>query len=832
MTTPSPTSAHPWPARLLAVAGAGALAVTLAHPSATRQFTWPWLPGLTLAWILPVFALLSLRTPWRIPSRLLTAGLLLLALGTFAAAALSPFAPLSLPRVWPALGGIALFFWLHQWLAEPAGFNHARRLTLGLALGGAILAVVSLVGWRWQTAGGPWSVRNDHPFGHSNYTAGAMLLVLPWLVHAAWQARSLRRCAWGLALLVALLALLTTSSRAGVAALGATGVMLVGFALVRAPWTRRVKLLAALAAAALLCLAVVANPRLRELALGGGWSEVARESNTQRSAMFEAGLRLGAARPFTGWGPGAVPLTYPNVRAQLSGGVDNVLQLHNTPVQLWATLGIPGLLAMILLLAATIRRVGACLQAIPEGPEFAASRKREPYVESIACKQAPTSQDSPCNDAPNPADATLAAASSLLAYGIFALTDHQLDLPVFNVLLVINLALLFQGGNAAPPTLSFPRRTVTWLVIAALLVPLWLTVRDLRARHAYEQALDAFAADETDNGQTHLAVAAARSPDDPYYRHQLAGSLLRQRAAASDAATRDRLGAAAAEQLRLSLAAGCFQEYAHFNLAWLALESGAPRLAITHFRATLAQAPHRGGAYFGLGLALRATQENAAAIRAFALEWINDPAAATSPLWDHPDFALFRPSVAREANALLAELGPTHPSAVCIADLWRWWQTGGTPPTRGCTREGTDFIATLAAIERHAPLPSASASYPWGRLLQIWQKTPADFSPLAPRDPAFAATLVRRAGRHPAPDVHGFLTAGPEGETNLLVETRPARTGYGVLALHPDGPVLTGLYVKPTHRLVSTFASTVFPPKGWLPARELLARLPAISTDP
>jgi O-antigen ligase len=794
VTTSSPTSAHPWPTRFLALAAAGALAVTLVHPSATRQFTWPWLPCLTLAWLVPIFALLSLRTPWRTPSRLLTAGLLLLALGVVVSAALSPFAPLSLPRVWPTLGGIALFFWLHQWLAEPARADRVQRLTLGVALGGALLAVVSLVGWRWQTAGGDWSVRNDHPFGHSNYTAGAMLLVLPWLAHAAWQARGVRRLAWRVAVLVALLALLTTSSRAGVAALGATVVLLVGFALFRAPWTRRIKLLVALAAAAVLCLAVLANPRLRELALGGGWSEVARASNSQRSAMFDAGIRLGTVRPLTGWGPGAVPLAYPGVRAQLSSGVDNVLQLHNTPVQLWATLGVPGLLALILLVAAAIHRFAAVARA--------------------------------------PSPASLAAAASLLAYGLFALTDHQLDLPVFNALLVINLTLLFQGFSATEPTLTFPRHTITWLIIAVLLVPIWLTARDLRARHDYEQALVAFAAGRTDDAQAHLALAAARAPADPYYRHQLAGSLLRQRAAASDAVTRDRLGAAAAEQLRLSLAAGCFQEYAHFNLAWLALESGAPRLAIVHFRATLAHAPHRGGAYFGLGLALRATQENAAAVRAFALEWINDPSAAISPLWDHADFALFRPSVAREALAILEELGPKQPSAACIAELWRWWQTGGTIPAHGCTAEGTDFIAALAAIERHAPLPPAAASYPWGRLLQIWQQSPADFSNVAPRDPAFATALARRAARHPAPDVHGFLTAGPEGETNLLIETRPGRTGYGVLALHPDGPVLTDLYVKSSHRLVSAFASTVFPPKGWLPARELLARLPATPATP
>lgn len=768
--------------------------ITLAHPSATRQFTWPWLPVLTLLWFTPIVALLADRSRWLRPGRLLTCGLLLLALGTLASAALSLFAPLSFPRVWPTLGGIALFFWLHQWLTDETGEGRSRRLVLGLAFSGAILAAVSLVSWRWQSAGVSWLVRNDHPFGHSNYTAGIMLLVLPWLVYAARQTRGLHRFAWGLAGGGALLALITTSSRAGILALGATGALAVAYALVRAPWSLRTKLFVFLAAVAVLCVAAFANPRLRELARGDGWSDAARDSNAQRSAMFEAGLRLGAAHPISGWGPGTVPLAYPQVRAQLSGGVDNVLQLHNSPVQLWATLGLPGLLALLLLLGATARRLLAVMRT--------------------------------------PTPPTLTAAFTLLAYGLFSLTDHQLDLPAFNILLVINLALLFHGTGSHEKLSAATTRAVTWLIVAALLVPLWLTLRDLHARHAYEQALAAFAANRTEAGLAHLAAAANRAPADPYYRHQLAGQLLIQRAAAPDSATRDQLGAMAAEQLRLSLASGCFQEYAHFNLAWLALESGAPRLAAGHFRATLVQAPHRSGAYFGLGLALRDSGELAAAVRAFALEWINDPVAATSPLWDHPGFARYHASVVREAGAILDELAPTYPDAACITDFWRWWENGGTPPARSSTREGGHFLDALTAIQRNKPLPPAVTSYPWGRLLHTWRQTPADFSSLATRDPAFALTLARRAARHPAPDVHGFLAAGPEGETNLLIETRPVRTGYGVLALHPDGPVLTDLYVKSSHRLVSAFASTVFPPKGWLPARELLARLPAVPPSP
>jgi tetratricopeptide (TPR) repeat protein len=412
---------------------------------------------------------------------------------------------------------------------------------------------------------------------------------------------------------------------------------------------------------------------------------------------------------------------------------------------------------------------------------------------------------------------------------LFALTDHQLDLPALNALLVLNLALLFQGSSAAPAvTVSrWPR----FILAATLAVPLALTARDLWARHAYTQALEAFAANETATALTQLEQAAQRAPYDPYYRHQLAGGLLAQRGTTPDAEARAGLASAAAEQLRRSLAADVFQEFAHFNLAWLALDAGAPRLAVDHFRATLALAPHRGGAYFGLGLALRDAGQPAAAVRAFALEWINDPAAATAPVWELPDFAPYRIGVAREATAILEEIAATQPAATYVDALWRWWETGGPPPARGFNRESDLFLATLAALQDRQPPPAAAAAYPWGALFAAWRDHPGDFSTVAPRDPAVAAALAGRAAQHPVPAVHGFLTA-PSDDSALLVTTRPARTGYGVLALHPDGPVPTDLYVRQSPRLVSGFASGLFPPKGWVPAQVLLSRLPASSPPP
>jgi O-antigen ligase len=784
----------------MAVAALGAVGLTLAHPSSTRQFTWPWMILLTLVWLTPVIAFLGSREPWRCSSRPLAAGLLLLVIATLTAALLSPFPQLSLLRVWPTVGGVALFFWLHHWLANSD--PHARRLAPGLAAFGAALAVISLIGWRWHSASLPWSVRNDIPFGHSNYAAGAMLLVLPWLALAGWQSTGLRRLAWALAGLAALAVLLTTSSRAGALAFIAMVSMGAGFALWRASWPLRGKLTLVLVAALLLGLTVLTNPRLRGLAAGGGWSDVARESNTQRSAMLQAGALLGSERPLLGWGPGTVPLAYPLVRARLDGGVDNVLQLHNTPMQLWATLGTAGFIALGLLVLATLQRLKTVART--------------------------------------PAPLPLTAAAALLAYGLFALTDHQLDLPALNALLVLNLALLWhdQSPPISPsrgdPTgrFAFGRRMLAGALLALLIIPLWLTGRDLHARHAHDQALAALADDRPADGLKKLEAAAQRATYDPYYRHLLADRLLGQRHPTADASAREPLGAAAAEQLRLSLATGVFGEYAHLNLAWLALEAGSPLLAGRHFPVALALAPHRGGAYFGLGLALRETGQLAAAVRAFALEWINDPVAATDPIWQHPDFAPYRPAISREAGAILDELAPAHPTAAYIGNLWRWWEQGGPPPPRGFNHESNQFVTALTRLGQDQPLPAGIETYAWGRLLRTWQKSPADFSSLTPRDPLFAATLARRAARHPAPAVHGFLAAGPEGETNLLLETRSTRPGYGVLALHPDGPPLSDLYVRQSHRVVSAFASTVFPPKGWLPARELLRRLPATTDTP
>jgi hypothetical protein len=121
--------------------------------------------------------------------------------------------------------------------------------------------------------------------------------------------------------------------------------------------------------------------------------------------------------------------------------------------------------------------------------------------------------------------------------------------------------------------------------------------------------------------------------------------------------------------------------------------------------------------------------------------------------------------------------------------------------------------------------------FAWGRLLAVWHGSAPPVGKLS-SGPDFSAALVRRASRHPPPDLHGFLTAGLENEPALLVSRQFSRPGHGVLSLHADGPVPSDLYIRQENLFVSTFASGLFPAKGWLPARELLNRLPVRSAAP
>ena len=561
------------PVRFLAWGGlAGLAALTLVDRGATRMYATPWTWVLVATLAAPVVALvlrtLSLVRPIQLPAAAWLIPAAAVALVTVASAGVSPYRGPSLLLAAIPVSAVATFLLGCDWLARDPAHNRLR-LEHGFAVGASLVALVSTVQWFADMVGPAQGgylrealvvLRNPHPLGHSNYTAGLMLLGLPWLVLAARRTSGrMRAVAVGMAGLT-LLNLFNSGSRGGLLGLAVLGV--TGVAAARLGWKKFLLIGAGVLLGATLFAA--ANPRLRAMF---GPADPAAEpnlSNVQRSAMLQAGLMMGYERPLLGWGPGTTPLAYPRLRQHLAGGAENVLQLHSLPVQLLAETGAAGLLAA----------AGVCALVL------------------VHWRRSPV------------------AAVTLAGYGAFALTDYQLDVPVFSAALALALALL--AWPAAMPAAQGLRRGVALATLACAGVIGGLGQRDPAPRLNAE------------------ALTLARIPA----QHDRAVALLEQ-----------------------SLALNPDQEIAHFNLGWL-LAVPDPAAAEKHFRAAAHLVPDKGGVYFGLGLACLNQGRPADAARAFALECINEPLFLASPWWRIPEIAAQREATAAEFRRMLAPRPP------------------------------------------------------------------------------------------------------------------------------------------------------------------------------
>jgi O-antigen ligase len=632
-TTPAGTLA-----RGLCAGGLACLAViTLASPGATRMYAWPWSLAYAGAILAPALALVARafdrRQPLVLPPRawLLTA--VTFAAVVVASALASPYRGSSLLWSAPLLGGVAAYLLLVDWLqADPTG---ARRESLARTalLGGAAIALVSAALWaaslphtsNWQES------RNPFPLGHSNYTAGLAVLLLPLATVFTLHHRGRGRLIAGAAGLLALLLLFTSGSRGallGLAAMAATSLWLAPLSFARKAGLA--------AAAALACLVfALSHARTRATLLGGTSAPLVAASETQRSAMQIAGWRMGLDRPLLGWGPGTTPLAYPKYRGGLAGGAENVLQLHSLPINLWAELGVAGL---------------ACLAALGLlGVRHAA---RDPL-----------------------------AAATLAGYGAFALTDWQLDVPVFAVAVALFTARL------TPPASSVTSKTVTRVGRG---VPAEPRLTEDGSPYQGQWVPHTASLLVGAGALLGLAIVVLIGRPDPTPELNVRALAIGRDPAQAETAL---------ALLRESLARNPDQEIAHFNLGWLLVVRDPPR-AEQHFRAAAALVPDKGGVYFGLGLARLNQGHAAAAASAFALECLNDPQFLSSPWWREPAIAATRDASAAAFAGLLRRIGPGAPAGLSAEKL------GQVPagPERVIRRERRGYPVLMRNLDLPPPL--------------------------------------------------------------------------------------------------------------------------------
>lgn len=560
----------------LAIIGLGGLAlISLSEPASSIIHATPWKFVYAMTLLAPMIGFcvrLSSEETWTPPALAWSVALFGLGAAILLSATLGPYTPIVLWWSAPVLSGITLFLWLHARITVVERFRNS--IATGLALAAALLVLRSMVSWTQdanflinQGAGfsALMDIRNAHPLGHSNYTAGAVILGLPWLVRAALRTRGFIRCGWSIAILLALGALFTSGSRGGI--LGLAALAVAGLLLLRLP--RRQLLWSGVVVITLGAGFALTNPRVRATLQPTDLSAAPNVSSVQRRAMARAGWELGLARPITGWGLHATPLTYPRVRGRLDGGAENVLQLHSTPIELWAGLGALGVGSVAALLG----------------------------LAGLAWRREPT------------------AAAALVGYSVFALTDHQLDLPI------VVAALAATGALLAPPAIASWGQRRRW---AAGVICLCIG----------------------------LAVGIGGERDSTPVLNTTALQI------ATDLTRADE----AVALLQSSLQVNPDQELAHFNLGWLLVVSD-PAQAERHFRQAAQLVPDKGGVYFGLGLSQLNQNQTMTSAHYFAMECINDPRFITSPWWTLEAMESQRIATQQQFRSLLKIIGHKLASA-------------------------------------------------------------------------------------------------------------------------------------------------------------------------
>lgn len=817
--------------RVLAVLGVVLLAcITLNKNSATRIFSWPWWGWWRLTLAIPMVLLLV--SGLRSRGRPLAAGVgaPLFAFGAIylLAAGNSVHPATSLAYSATLLSALCLVCVVAR---EPKA---GRFIPIGIATAGVVYATASVIAWfvlhvlpHWENvaelntlagaavvprpAFGP---RNPLLLGHWNYTAGLGVLTIPWVVALAWRGRGWTRALWlagGTFVVVAIASAMSRGAWLGLAGAAAMAVI-AWVAAARWRWQRTcaVALVAILVAAGTTLLV----PRLRATAIAVFTGEGLTVSDEQRLAMAEVGGMMVRDHWVLGQGAGLTPRLYPAYRALVDGGVETAFQLHSAPLQLAVDAGLPAAALALAIIVVVFVHWWRELARTP-GPADAVAARWPHAVAGI----------------------------SLVGYGVYSLTDYQLDVPVIVALAAATFGLLCRRlDGTIPPSLVRSGRRMDWIApVTAGLMLLGFIGITIPESHARLELAAGVAAAEASGATDDLDTVALRladaRPDDPQPLVAAAVTHLRLGYAAADEAAAGRHRGMAAQLLQRALALEPALEFAHYNLGWLELPR-APASALEHFRQAQRLVPDRSGVYFGLGLAQLEAGERDRAVDALALELLNDPRFATSPAWDTEILRDLREPALRRATAIAADLSAKAPAreqaaASYVAELFRWLLEGDIEPVRAAAPEaarpwftpapaGEVAVITATMPDAHALAAVVNATEHREALLHQLlvmrlRRAPTDV------EVELIGKLVRELGT----DWRAWLNA-PEGrDAPFALVRRNHRPAYATLAYNLDIPVPYDAFVVQENQLVGWLFASFFPARGHLPDTWLIAHVRA-----
>ncbi len=818
---------------------------TLLPDSNSAMVEWPWVLFWQVGLLCPVLWFLGLfrqsrliwlgnRLDWLI-------GVLLVSL--LISTLLAPFPLPARWYSWAAICCLAALYALNSWLTTPQ-----RRLWLLTAQGylGLAFILVSLFLWssqvllpelsRLQTlqqygVSLPFDfsrieLRNGSPIGHQNYVAGYLILILPLLLGLGINQRGWRRSLWFAGVALGLVTLYTTSSRGGWLGVAMLGMIGFGTLIWNSTLPRRWISITGIVGIGILAILVLANNRLRDLFTGilsgAGGGEIA-----YRLITITTGWQMGLDHLLTGAGPGNVLPLYQKYRPTWAGREAELhYQLHSTPAQLWAELGV----------WSVVIGIGAIGLFI--------------YLSDRWFKNRPHS--------PSPIPPILIGClmSSITVYFIFSLTDYQLDNLCISGVIIIYFTILATEFREAPlsssqqgdqssnkngnqqeifTSISKFQATITTKIpllffgglgiLVAILI--WL-IPIHRAWMLSSQGFIALNRKDINGFVQKLNQAHQLVPQEPYYAFQLGWNLGNLGLQIKEPEQQSMLQEAISS-LQHGIQASPHQEFGYSNLAWLLLNRN-PQASSQAFIHAAQLVPAKRGVFYGLGLSLVAQKKPDLAVEAIALETIRDPQFLTSPVWRLPELKPLYKQVATRTEAYYTHLLTTSQnSPLLVSQLHqfrgglRWWLGDLVGARSDLTTYGprvAQLVIDLADgknIEsRLAQLPPSASTLAiaaWLNatkrqelLLQAWIKA-THVTPTAETIQELVATM------NASSSFDEWLK-----QNAPTIQYRRERTGFGVLNRHTDGSApVDFLTILDNVPLTSFFGNALVPSLNYMP---------------
>ncbi|MEL7067971.1 MAG: O-antigen ligase family protein [Cyanobacteria bacterium J06581_3] len=806
--------------------GFGAIAFyilfTLLPNSNSLMVKWPWVFiwqfGLMLGPVLLLFQLwqgsfrkLGRRLDW-LPATW--------CIGLTLSATFAQFTHQAFWYTWPAICGIAFLYVLNSWLTSA---SRTRSMLIFQGILSIIFSAYSLIAWLVQTVKPQLQVleqlkgygieksfdlqeltlRNWHPVGHQNYVAGYLVLVLPLLAGLVIAAKGKARLGWLAGFAFSLATLYSTASRGSLLGVAASTFVFISFSIWHYPKLRKRLLSGGFISFVAILLWGFSSDRIRTSILSL-FSQSATDQPAYRTITNATGWFMGLDHPILGAGLGSVTLLYQKYRPAWSGAdAEITYQLHSTPAQLWAELGLAG--AVLTVVSLIVIAYLSLHSTKNKALEFHKETISRPILIGIV--------------------------SGLVGYSVYATTDYQLDNICINGTIIIFVATLIFANRetiteqSSPANMSLARRITlagTGLLVA---VSIWLYPIH-RAWMLSSQGFLALQQEDIPTFVTYLEQAHQLAPWEPYYPYQLGWNLGELAFQSADAQQQARLAEESVEWFEIAITLSPNREFGYSNLGWL-LVNLSPEKATAAFLKATQLVPHRSESYFALGYSLLKEGKTDLSIQAMTIALAQQPVLLTSPVWKSPELVTIYPKVLDSFEAYLQQ------QSASSSDTWQrrayqtkgmlhWWKSEFDLAEKAFSHNPSDINKALMALTESrygdAAAKSANNELPTNLILAIWARSDS-------KDLLFKTTLLNNSTVTPVDeaalsslfvDIESSATAASSFHTWLTqlapsVQRRNQRLGFGTISRHIDGPLVRDFSATTDNMLMRDYLPSLIP---------------------